>query len=389
MDDVHDMEKDSEQGEATLDRERFAKAPTSFNDRAEENLLQTDTKNVTRINTDDPVEMSVRVSQVIWPSTHELQPGSVILIPLENWQVALASVNLIHHPNDGPVLYTVKGDIHEAVLNEINRLQPKGNEEGTQVIIMGDSNDGSKQKLEDAGWQVEQLPAKDAATFAADVDALYAEVSGEWADAVIIASMEDEHQGFSLPAANWIAHMPEPLLYVAEDGVPEATKSALEKRDGEVKMYVMGPETVISESVVEELSQYGDVIRIEGEDPTSLSVAFAQYKDEDNGFGWGITDAGHGVAFVSTRTPELAIATAPFAHLGKHAPLILLEEGEMTEPVYDFLAQIRPVFENDPTTGPYNHAYLVGTRDNISFQTQGIIDEKLEITQMGEGHGGH
>ncbi|QZT35018.1 hypothetical protein HUR95_07255 [Caldalkalibacillus thermarum TA2.A1] len=48
--------------------------------------------------------------------------------------MALAAVNLIHHPNAGPVLYTVKGDIPQEVWNEINRLQPKGNEEGTQVI---------------------------------------------------------------------------------------------------------------------------------------------------------------------------------------------------------------------------------------------------------------
>ncbi|QZT35017.1 hypothetical protein HUR95_07250 [Caldalkalibacillus thermarum TA2.A1] len=74
MDEMRDMKKDEANGETTLDRKRFAEAPTAYNDRAEENLLQTDTKNVTRLNTNDPVEMSVRVSQVIWPSTHGTKP---------------------------------------------------------------------------------------------------------------------------------------------------------------------------------------------------------------------------------------------------------------------------------------------------------------------------
>lgn len=139
-----------------------------------------------------------------------------------------------------------------------------------------------------------------------------------------------------------------------------------------------------------ELGNYGNVTRIAGEDPVSNSIEFAKFRDENNSFGWGLTEPGHGVSFVSSKTPELAIAAAPFLHRGKHAPLIWLENGQVTEPVYNFLATIKPTFKDDPTTGPYNHGFVIGGQEAISFESQGIIDDKLEIVQEdGEVHGGY
>ena len=38
----------------------------------------------------------------------------------------------------------------------------------------------------------------------------------------------------------------------------------------------------------------------------------------------------------------------------------------------------------------YNHGFLLGNTSDISFETQGILDERLEIVQeSGQGHGGH
>ncbi len=99
---ANDKDKDNKTNEM-----EFAKPPNSFNRLASQNIMITATKNVTRINTDDPIELSVMVSQTVWPATHkENQPGGIILVPVESWQIALASVDLIHHPNNGPVLFT-------------------------------------------------------------------------------------------------------------------------------------------------------------------------------------------------------------------------------------------------------------------------------------------
>lgn len=167
--------------------------------------------------------------------------------------------------------------------------------------------------------------------------------------------------------------MPEPLLYVGKDKVSEATIEALKARKGKANIYVLGPEKIISKEVEKQLEKYGKVTRISGETPTENSIAFAKFKGEKTKFGWGFIKPGHGVSFVSTETPDLAIAGAPFS-----------------QPVYDLLATIQPKFKDDPTLGPYNHGFVLGSTENISFETQGILDERLEIVQEnGGGDGGH
>lgn len=364
-------------------------APHHTNPHATDNLLHLNTKNVTRLASDDPIELSILTSQMIWPATHERnQPGTVILAPIEEWQIALASLNLVHHPNDGPLLFTVNGEISESIVNEIKRLQPKGNANGTQIMVMGDMNMESLQKLAD--YELTVINTSNSAEFAKEIDALYAELTNQLPTSLIIGSMDEEAKTYTIPAGSWISHMDEPLLYVTSNEIPQATIEALEKRNGDANIYVLGSEKVVSEQVVQELNNYGMVTRIAGNDPASLSIEFAKFKDPLTNFGWGIQQPGHGLMIASTKEPELAITAAPFAHLGKHAPMIWLNEGELTEEWYTYFSLLKPTFEVEPTEGPYNHAYIVGTLELVSFLTQGIIDDSLEIvSENGEGHGDH
>ncbi|WP_420490661.1 cell wall-binding repeat-containing protein [Neobacillus drentensis] len=367
----------------------FANPPTEMNQNADLNLKTLNTKNITRLNANDPIETAVLVSQTIFPATHkENRPGTVILVPVDNWQVGLASADLIHHPNNGPILFMTKDGIPRASLDEIKRLNPIGNSEGTQVMVMGEA---TQNILDDLGeYKVETILATDSAEFAAAVDKKYAAVSGGgFPNSVIIVSSDDEAKLFSLSAINWIAHMPEPVLFVSKNEIPQATTTALKERK-KANIYVLGSETVISSKVINDLGDYGKVTRIKGNDPISASIEFAKFKDKNNQFGWGLNEPGHGVSFISTESPELAIAAAPFSHLGKHAPLIWLDNGNVSDPVYQFLASIKPTFKDDPTSGPYNHGFVIGTQKEIPFTNQGILDEKLEIVQEnGEGHIGH
>ncbi|MGY3716939.1 cell wall-binding repeat-containing protein [Sutcliffiella cohnii] len=372
-----------------VDRDQYAKAPTHFNSKAPDNLITLNTKNITRLDSDDPFEMAVLVAQTIFPSTHEEnQPGTVILVPVNSWQIGLASANLIHHPNNGPILFITEEEIPALTKNELDRLNPIGNAEGTQVMVMGDVSDSILSQLDD--YQVETIQGNDIAEFAASVDDKFAQVvGGNYPESVIVVSSEEDAKLYSLVAANWIAHMNEPILYVTKDDIPEATIEALSKREN-ANIYLLGPENILSSEVEQELSEYGKVTRIAGDDPVTTSISFASYKDQDTNFGWGLTDPGHGVSFISTETPNLAIAGAPFSHLGKHAPIIWLENGNIHEPLYQFLATIKPTFADDPTHGSYNHGFILGTLNNVSYQTQGILDDKLEIVSAsGEGHGGH
>lgn len=355
----------------------------------QQNMISLNTKNVTRLDTSNPIEAAIGVSQMIWPSTHnENKPGTVILAPLEQWQISLASTNLIHHPNNGPVLFYDKGSIPEITMKEIQRLNPVGNVDGTQIMVMGNLGDKELALLDD--FKLEQVSGESAAEFARDIDFKYAEITGETTNGVIIVSLEEEAKLYSILAGNWIAHMPEPILYVNKDEIPEATKEALSKRNNNASIYVLGPETVISNELENALNEYGIVTRISGETPTETALAFAQFKDNKTNFGWGVNEPGHGLEFVSTSSPEIAIVGAPFAHLGKHAPLIWLAEGVATGEVHDFLNTMQPTFTDDPTVGPYTHVYLLGSTDLITYETQGMIDLMIEISpESGNGHHGH
>lgn len=380
-------EKETEQKETEMNQKVIA--PKEMNSGASDDVLTTSLKNVTRLNTNDPLKMAVLTSQTIWPATHkENQPGAVILVPVSDWQLGIASADLIHHPNNGPILFIEKEKVPEMTLKEIKRLNPLGTKDGTQIMVMGDVGEAVLEQLKD--YKVKQIKETDPATFAKDVDKEYADITGNYPNSVIIGSSEEEGHLYTTPAVNWISHMPEPLLYVEKNKVPESTIEALKMRKDKANIYVLGPEKIVSKEVEKELSKYGKVTRISGETPVENSIAFTKFKDEKTKFGWGFTKPGHGVSFVSNKTPDLAIAGAPFSHMGKHAPVILLEEGKASQPVYDFLATIQPKFKDDPTIGPYNHGFLLGNTENISFETQGILDERLEIVQeSGKGHGGH
>ncbi|MGI2774163.1 cell wall-binding repeat-containing protein [Bacillus cytotoxicus] len=383
----HNEKKNEQKQEMSMTHK--SAAPKEMNAHASSNLHTLSLKNSTRLNTNDPVQMAVLTSQMIWPATHrENQPGAVILVPINEWKLGIASVDLIHHPNNGPILFVDKNGIPEATLNEIKRLQPLGTKDGTQIMVMGDVGTSALEQLKE--YKVKQIKETDPAKFAREVDKEYADIAGRYPDNVIIGSFEEGGRLYTTPAINWIAHMPEPLLYVGKDKVPEATIEALKMRKDKANIYVLGPEAIISKEVEKQLAKYGKVTRISGDTPTENAIAFATFKDRKTKFGWGLTKPGHGISFLSTKTPDLAIAGASFSHMGKHAPVLLLEEGKVTQPVYDLLATIQPKFKDDPTLGPYNHGFLLGSTTDISFETQGILDEKLEIVQeSGKGHGEH
>jgi len=350
------------------------------------------TKNTTRINTSDPVEAAVLVSRTLWTAvTESNRPASVVLTDVGNWQIAAASTDLIHHPSNGPVLFVNKDGVPAATLEELRRLKPLGAEgnNGIQVVIVGPVASNVEEQLGELNLKVDKIEGDEPAAVALAVDAYYTKAAGELPQAVIIGSMDQAE--YTLPAVNWIAHMPEPLLYVKKDEVPAPTVEALQKRSGNATIYILGPKSVISEGVEKELQQYGSVTRISGDDPYENALAFAQYKDEANQFGWGITTPGHNFSLLTTDSTMLAVAAAPFSHLGKHAPLLYTGKNGLPDPVMEYLMNLQPKFQNSPAEGPYNHAWITGDSSTISAASQSEIDDMMEISPASGGnpHSGH
>ncbi|WP_405176548.1 cell wall-binding repeat-containing protein [Paenibacillus sp. FSL H8-0261] len=349
-------------------------------------------KNTTRINTSDPTEAAVIVSQTLWTAqTKNNRPSSVVLTDVSNWQIAAVSADLIHHPNNGPILFTTKEGVPEATLAELKRLNPLGAEgnNGVQVVLVGPMASNVEEQLKTLDLKVDRIEGDEPAAIAQAIDTYYTKASGELPKAVIVGSMDSPE--YTLPAVNWIAHMPEPLLYVTKDEIPDPTVNALKERGGSATIYILGPEKVVSTAVEKQLQEFGTVTRIAGKDIYENSIAFATFKDASNGFGWGITTPGHNLSLLTTDSTMLAIAAAPFSHLGKHAPLIFTEKDGLPDSVMEYMMTLQPKFQDSPAEGPYNHAWLTGDINVIKESAQSEIDDMLEISPAAGGnpHSGH
>lgn len=350
------------------------------------------TKNTTRINTSDPIEAAVIVSQTLWTAqTKNNRPSSIVLTDVSNWQIAAVSADLIHHPNNGPILFTTKEGVPEATLAELKRLNPLGAEgnNGVEVVLVGPMASNVKQQLKALDLKVDRIEGDEPAAVAQAIDTYYAKASGELPKSVIVGSMDSPE--YTLPAVNWIAHMPEPLLYVTKDEIPAPTVDALKERGGSATIYILGPEKVVSTAVEKQLQEFGTVTRIAGKDIYENAIAFATFKDASNGFGWGITTPGHNFSLLTTDSTMLAIAAAPFSHLGKHAPLIFTEKDGLPDAVMEYMMTLQPKFQDSPAEGPYNHAWLTGDSNVIKENAQSEIDDMLEISPAAGGnpHSGH
>ncbi|MNR67310.1 hypothetical protein D3C85_1912390 [compost metagenome] len=59
----------------------------------------------------------------------------------------------------------------------------------------------------------------------------------------------------------------------------------------------------------------------------------------------------------------------------------------MPESVMNYVMSLQPKYDQSPTEGPYNHAWLIGSEKSITLKGQGEIDNMLEIvSKSGEGH---
>jgi len=344
------------------------------------------TKNTTRIPGEDSGALSISTAQMIWPATKAgTKPNVVLLAPKESWQAQLAALDLVHHPSDGPLLVTERGKVSQAVMDELMRLHPQGTSDGTQVIAIG--MDASVVKELSGHFKVKEISGEKPEELAAAIDQFYADASGSLPASVVVSTSESPE--YAVPAGNWISHMPEPLLYVTRDSVPQATADSLKKRNGKATIYLLGPESIIDGSVEKELQEYGKVVRIAGNDPVANAIAFAAYKDPQTGFGWGITSPGHGLVLANAANVKEAIPTASFAHRGKHAPLLLTEQEQAPKQLHDYLTTLKPRYKKEPTEGPYNHLFIVGDQKWVSTEQQGDLDHLIEIeSQDGQGHGG-
>jgi hypothetical protein len=231
-----------------------------------------------------------------------------------------------------------------------------------------------------AGLKTTDIQGKDDAALEAAIDRLQATVTQRTSDRVMIAS--SEAPDYAMPAASWAAKGGDPVLYVTRDAIPPATTAALRAHQ-QPKIYVIGPKTVISPKVEDQLRRLGTVTRVQGPDPVRNAIAFARFLDGP--FGWGVVDPGHGIVFANRSRPNDAAAAAPLSASGTYGPLLIVDNADaLPRPLQQYLLDIQPGYRQDPVRGVYNHGWLIGDTSALTVDLQSQLDALLEIVPVSE-----
>jgi ell wall binding domain 2 (CWB2) len=329
------------------------------------------TRNTTRVGGADEIADAAAVAQAVYPSRdRDTRPRAVTLVDTSDWRVAVSAAQLMSAPLRAPVLLSDRGELPAASEQALGRLIPTGAEEagGAQVIQVGDAAAAE-------GYRTTRVEGADHAALAQAIDRLAIAAAGKPSAAVVVAS--SDQPGFSMPAAGWAAKSGHPVLWVTRDAIPAATRAAItaHKRP---RIYVLGPESAVSDKVLEDLSELGEARRIGAADPVANAIAFARFSD--GSFGWNVVDPGHGLVFASTQRPLDAAAAAPLSASGTYGPLLLVTAANaLPAPLQDYLLDIQPGYDRDPVRGVYNHGWLIGDESAISVDVQARIDTLLEI----------
>ncbi len=195
-----------------------------------------------------------------------------------------------------------------------------------------------------------------------------------------------------MPAAGWAAESGDPILFVNKSGIPSATKQALLSHQ-KPHIYVLGPASVVSDSVLGQLRKYGTVNRVGAGDPASNAVAFAIYRNPPcaNGqpcahvpgsFGWAIRSPGHGYVLINANRPLDAAAAAPLSGSGDYGPQLLIRSSaQLPSSVTNFfLNYATPGYTQEgPTAAVYNHGWMIGDTGAVSVGVQAEVDTLLEV----------
>lgn len=329
----------------------------------------TATKNTTRVGGGDAIADVAGAVNAVWPATSATtRPDAVVLVDKDNWQGGIAASVFAAEPFQAPVLLTDDGELPTVTAETLERLDPQGSEaaDDAQVIRIG------SRPPEPDGRRTTTIDADDVYALAAEIDRFRTVARGEPAADVILAS--GERAEYAMPAAALAARSGDPVLLTAHGELPRPTVQAL-RRHEEARVFILGPEAVISAEVEEALEPLaGRVRRIEGPTPVQNAIAFARF--EAGGFGWGIEVPGQNFTVASTARPLDAVGAASLATNGVFAPLLLTDDTDtLPRSLEGYLLDVQPGYEDDPRQSVFNHVWILGDEDMISVEQQGRIDE--------------
>lgn len=343
------------------------------------------TRNTTRVDTTDSIQTAAAVARLAWPGSQAgTSPTAVSMVDSNDWMSAVAATSLTAAPVSAPVLYSLMGDLPEATMSALELLNPTGagGSDNAQAFVLG----GSPMPPETLGLTTREVVGDDPPATAAMIADLRVELTGEEPENLIVVS--GDLPGYALPAASWAARSGDAILFVLNGEVPESTIETIEKYP-DANVWVLGPEEAISEdnlTVIADSAEDG-ATRIGAQGISENSVAFARFHDRDTGFGWNITDPGHGIIVANAARIADAAAVAPLSAGGTWGPLLLVEQAadQLPEVIAEHLLDTKPGYdfeENDPTRAVYTHIWVIGDIATMPLPLQAQLDELAEAAPV-------
>jgi hypothetical protein len=338
------------------------------------------TRNTTRISGTSPTDDAAAAALATHPPAPEAAKlEAVTLVPDDGWQAGVAASVLAGPPLRFPVLISQHGAVPDATVQALAQLDPQGG---------GASGDIQAYSADDAsvpsGLKSQDLNGDSPAEIANSIDQLRQRLTKEEPEHILLVS--SDQAGYSMPAAAWAARSGDPVLFTGRNQVPSATLAAL-RRHAAASVYVLGPESVISRDVLQQVGRVSSRVQRVGATGTVQSaLLFARYSDGT--FGWNINDPGHGMELANADRPLDAAAAASLASSGKWGPLLITDTADALPPeLRSFLLDIKPGYETDPTRAVYNHIWIMGDATAIGGQVQAEVDELAELAPIGQAAG--
>jgi hypothetical protein len=337
------------------------------------------TNNTTRVGGSDPTSNAAAVALAVFPSTTPAQrPAAVTLVDEKDWAGALAASVLMAAPVRAPVLFSTSGELPEATAQALEALDPQGGKAtgGASYFTIGSV------ALPDGAGKATRIDSGDPAATAAQIATLRERLTGEEPKQIMVAPTEFPE--YAMAAAAYAARSGYPILFTDTKKLSQPTVAFL-KQHPKVKAHVIGPSEVVSLRDIGEVGKLVDeVSRVTGPGPGDTALELAHTRSF--GFGWGVSDPGHGFVIVDNDTPANAAAAAPLSASGSWGPLLLTKEPDtLPIKVRSYLLDVKPGYTNDPTRAFYNHVWLIGDEEEISVQEQAEVNELAELTKIGGG----
>jgi hypothetical protein len=348
--------------------------PSSDDDQAAAQLgfPSSATRNTVRVGGDDAAGDAAGVANAAYPATSDAtRPNAVVLVTEDDWQGAVTAAVLAAKPIGAPLLISGDGELPNVTSDTLERLDPRGSDlsKDAQVIRIGD------EPAQPDGYRTARIEGANPYDRAAAIDRFFSAARGGPSKNVVVTT--GERAEFAMPAAAWAARSGDSVLLVQRNRVPAVTRKALEIHD-RPNIFVLGPRSVISDKVLEDLRNVGRVTRIGAADPVSNAIEFARYEEGD--FGWGATVPGYNFTVAGTSRPLDAAPAATLATRGVFAPLLLTDRADrLPQPLENYFLSVQPGYEGDPGQAVYNRVWILGDDEQVSIEEQAQLDSVTEL----------